>query len=70
MEAGHCEGLSLPGERDRALQHQFDTQGNDMDSANDLKAHTSTYSSFIGLLKWVIPTLALITLLIVVLIAD
>ncbi|MGI8942783.1 MAG: aa3-type cytochrome c oxidase subunit IV [Qipengyuania sp.] len=41
-----------------------------MDSANDMKAHSKTYSSFIGLLKWVIPILALITLVVVLLIAE
>ena len=41
-----------------------------MDSANDMKAHSSTYSSFIGMLKWVVPTLALIALLVIVLISD
>ncbi|MFA6218448.1 MAG: aa3-type cytochrome c oxidase subunit IV [Erythrobacter sp.] len=41
-----------------------------MGSANDMKAHSSTYSSFIGMLKWVVPALALLTLLIIVLISG
>ena len=38
-------------------------------SANDMKAHERTYGGFIGLLKWSVPALALITLLIILLIA-
>lgn len=41
-----------------------------MDSANDMKAHGKTYSSFITLLKWTVPILALITLIVVLLIAE
>ncbi len=41
-----------------------------MDSANDHKAHNKTYESFIGLLKWSVPLVAIITLLIVILIAE
>ena len=40
-----------------------------MDSANDMKAHQSTYGGFIGLLKWSVPVLALITLFIILIIA-
>ncbi len=39
------------------------------ESANDMKAHASTYDRFIGLLKWTVPLLAVITLLVVILIA-
>lgn len=39
-----------------------------MESANDMKAHNRTYGSFIGLLKWTVPIIALTTLLIIVLI--
>jgi hypothetical protein len=41
-----------------------------MATGNDMKAHQSTYGSFIGLLKWSVPTLAIITLLIVLLISN
>lgn len=41
-----------------------------MDSANDRKAHEKTYGSFIGMLKWSVPLLAVITLVIVVMIAS
>ena len=41
-----------------------------MESANDMKAHSKTYSSFIGMLKWSVPLLAIITLIIVILIAE
>ena len=38
-------------------------------STNDMKAHQQTYGGFIGLLKWSVPALALIAILIIVLIA-
>ena len=41
-----------------------------MDSANDRKAHEKTYGSFIAMLKWVIPLLAVITAVVVVLISS
>ena len=41
-----------------------------MASGNDMKAHKGTYGSFISLLKWTVPFLALLTLLIVILIAE
>ncbi|MBX7483680.1 aa3-type cytochrome c oxidase subunit IV [Qipengyuania qiaonensis] len=41
-----------------------------MDSANDMKAHSKTYGSFIGMLKWSVPLIAIITLLVVILISD
>ncbi len=41
-----------------------------MDSANDMKAHSKTYSSFIDTLKWSVPLVAIITLIVVILIAD
>ena len=43
--------------------------GMDMASGNDIKAHTSTYSGFLGLVKWGIITTALITALVVFLIS-
>jgi hypothetical protein len=41
-----------------------------MATGNDMKAHKGTYSSFISLLKWTVPFLAILTLLILVLIAE
>ncbi len=41
-----------------------------MDSANDMKAHSRTYSSFIGLLKWTIPLIAIVAAIVVLLISD
>ena len=41
-----------------------------MESANDMKAHSKTYSSFIGMLKWAIPLIAIITAIVVLLISD
>ncbi len=41
-----------------------------MASSDDLKSAEKTYGSFIGLLKWSVPLIALIALVIVVLIAP
>ena len=41
-----------------------------METANDRKAHEKTYGSFIGMLKWVVPLLAVITAVIVLLISS
>lgn len=41
-----------------------------MASGNDMKAATKTYEGFISLLKWSVPTVALITLVVVSLIAT
>ncbi|MBX7541076.1 aa3-type cytochrome c oxidase subunit IV [Qipengyuania sphaerica] len=41
-----------------------------MESANDRKAHEKTYGSFIAMLKWTIPLLAVITAVVVVLISS
>ena len=40
-----------------------------MESANDMKAHQKTYGGFIGLLKWSVPLLAIVTLLIILIIS-
>lgn len=37
---------------------------------NDIKLATKTYDRFIGILKWVVPLVAIVTLVIVILIAD
>jgi len=39
-------------------------------AANDMNAARSTYSSFIASLKWILPLLAVITFLVIILIAD
>lgn len=41
-----------------------------MKSANDMKAHSRTYGSFIGMLKWSVPLTAIIALIVVVMIAS
>ncbi len=40
-----------------------------MESANDIKAAEKTYGSFISALKWTVPLIAIITFVIVLLIA-
>nr|WP_137676189.1 aa3-type cytochrome c oxidase subunit IV [Parerythrobacter lutipelagi] len=39
-------------------------------AGNDIKAAEKTYDSFIGSLKWSVPLIALITAIVVILIAD
>ena len=41
-----------------------------MATGNDMKAHNGTYGGFITLLKWSVPILAILTLLIVIAIAE
>jgi hypothetical protein len=41
-----------------------------MASTNDTKAAEKTYGSFIGLLKWSVPLIAVITAVVVILIAP
>lgn len=41
-----------------------------MASGNDMKAAEKTYGGFIDLLKWSVPLVALITLVVVILIAT
>jgi len=40
-----------------------------MDSAQEMKAHEKTYGGFISLLKWSLPPILLITLVVIILIA-
>ena len=40
-----------------------------MDSAHEMKAHEKTYGGFIGLIKWSLPPILLIVLLVVLIIA-
>ena len=35
------------------------------ESGNDMKAHASTYAGFVSLLKWVVPLLAITTLIVI-----
>lgn len=44
--------------------------GNDMSSANDIKAAEATYNSFIGLVKVAVPILAVLTIVVVKLISS
>jgi|TARA_R110002072_G_scaffold65824_3_gene162450 hypothetical protein len=41
-----------------------------MASPHDITKATKTYDRFIGSLKWIVPLLAVVTLVIVILIAD
>ncbi len=41
-----------------------------MASGNDMKAHSSTYDSFIGMLKWSLPLIAVISAVVVFIIAT
>jgi len=41
-----------------------------MASGNDMKAHLGTYDGFIAKVKWLVPAIALIALVVVILIAD
>ena len=41
-----------------------------MASGNDMKAHASTYDSFIGMLKWALPLIAVIAAVVVFIIAT
>jgi len=38
-------------------------------SANDMKAHESTYGRFIGLLKWTVPAIAILALIVILVIS-
>lgn len=40
-----------------------------MATGNDMKAHGATYEGFIGLVKWSIPVVAIIVVIVVLLIA-
>jgi len=40
-----------------------------MGNSHDMKSAQGTYSSFIGMLKWTVPLIAIITLVVVLLIA-
>ncbi|MGV2496614.1 aa3-type cytochrome c oxidase subunit IV [Pelagerythrobacter aerophilus] len=41
-----------------------------MASGNDMKAANATYAGFIGLLKWSVPAIAIVALIIVILISS
>jgi hypothetical protein len=40
-----------------------------MASANDMEAARKTYSGFVGLLKWTVPTTAVLVLIVILLIS-
>ena len=40
-----------------------------MADSHDIKSHQNTYGSFIGMLKWSIPVIAVIVLIVVLLIS-
>ena len=40
-----------------------------MDSTQEMKAHQKTYGGFIGLIKWTLPPILLIVLLVIILIS-
>jgi hypothetical protein len=40
-----------------------------MASGNDMKAHGATYEAFTGLLKWVVPAVAIIAFVVVLIIS-
>ena len=40
-----------------------------MDSAHEMKVHEKTYGGFVNLLKWVVPITAILTFIVVLLIA-
>ncbi len=41
-----------------------------MATGNDMKAHQGTYGGFVNLLKWSVPIIAIIALIIVLLISN
>ena len=41
-----------------------------MESGNDMKAHSKTYGSFIGMLKWAVPVIVIITAVVVIMISG
>ncbi len=40
-----------------------------MDSTHEMKAHQKTYGGFIGLLKWTVPVIVVITMLVILIIS-
>ena len=40
-----------------------------MDSMQEMKAHEKTYGGFVGLLKWTVPVIAIIALVVIFLIS-
>lgn len=41
-----------------------------MESANDMKAAKRTYEGFVGLIKWSVPVIAIMTFVVVLAIAE
>jgi len=67
--ASSGQGLSAGAGPDTAVPDDEQRSFGVAQSANDMKAHEQTYGGFIGLLKWSVPILALLTLLIIVVIS-
>ncbi len=40
-----------------------------MESANNMKAHNKTYGGFIDMLKWAVPTIAVVGFIVILLIS-
>ena len=57
-------------DRDCAKFNLRNTEGTLMASGNDMKAHESTYSGFLGLVKWGSILTVLVTALVVIKIAS
>jgi Bacterial aa3 type cytochrome c oxidase subunit IV len=54
---------------DRAERHFMESRWNyedNMANPQDIKANEQTYGGFIGMLKWVLPLLAVLTFIIIV----
>ncbi len=65
--------MSVTAHRDRKRANQttdYTKVKIAMASGNDMKAHAGTYDSFIALLKWTVPILAVIGLLVILLISN
>jgi hypothetical protein len=63
-------GLSARRGDDRDAMRKRHTYGEPlMASGNDMKAAEKTYSGFIGLLKWTIPVIAVLVIVVILLIS-
>ena len=61
--------MSAPPHGDRATETGTNGASAKMDSANEMKAHEKTYGGFIGLIKWTVPVVVVITIVVILLIA-
>lgn len=67
---GEFRHLSKINQRSRGSGNELTFEGLSMEPGNDMKAHSKTYGSFIGMLKWAIPVIAIITAIVVILISG